>query len=125
MARRRLPRVVFDYLDGAAEDEITLAQNRAAFRRYAFVPRVLSGSPPRDLAVTLFGQTLGVPWVVGPTGLNGILWLGADFALARAAERAGAAYAHATAANVALESFPQSSAGFSSTPGGIGTSGGA
>ena len=111
MARRRLPRVVFDYLDSGAEDEVTLAQHRAVFRRYAFVPRILSGSAARGLAVTLFGQELEVPWIVGPTGLNGILWHDADLALARAAERIGAAYAHPTAANIALERFAQSAGG--------------
>lgn len=73
-ARRRLPRVVFDYLDGGAEDEVTLAENRAAFHRYAFVPRVLRGSGSCDVSVTLFGDTVRVPWVVGPTGLNGLMW---------------------------------------------------
>jgi (S)-mandelate dehydrogenase len=111
MACRRLPRVAFDYLDGGAEDEVTLARNRAAFRRYAFVPRILSGAAPRDLSVTLFGQAQKAPWVVGPTGLNGIFWHGADLALARAAERAGAVYAHATAANVALEDVARSANG--------------
>ena len=111
MARRRLPRVVFDYVDSGAEDEVTLAQNRAAFLRYAFVPRILSGAATCDLSVTLFGQSLEVPWIVGPTGLNGLLWPGADLALARAAERAGAVYVHPTAANVALERFAQTTGG--------------
>lgn len=102
-ARRRLPGVIFDYLDGGAEDEITLFRNRTAFRRYAFVSRVLSGSAPRDLSVVLFGDALNVPWIVGPTGLNGVLWHDADLALARAAKRAGAVFAHSTAANIAIE----------------------
>jgi (S)-mandelate dehydrogenase len=113
LARRRLPRVAFDYLDGGAEDEITLGQNRAAFRRYGFVPRILSGSAPRDLGVTLFGRAQTVPWVVGPTGMNGIFWRGADLALARAAHRAGAVYAHPTAANVALEALARAVDGVS------------
>ena len=111
MARRRLPRVAFDYLDGGAEDEVTIARNRAAFGRYAFVPRILSGSSPRDLKVTLFGETLEVPWIVGPTGLNGLLWHGADLALARAAERAGAVFVHGTAANIAMEELARSGGG--------------
>ena len=108
MARRRLPRVAFDYLDGGAEDEVTLARNRAVFGRYAFVPRILSGAAPRDLSITLFGQEQKVPWIVGPTGMNGIFWRDADLALARAAERAGAVYAHPTAANITLEGLARS-----------------
>ena len=104
-ARRRLPRVIFDYLDGGAEDEVTLAENRAAFRRYVFVPRVLRGSASCDLSVTLFGDAVRVPWVVGPTGLNGLMWHEADLALARDAERAGAIFTLSTASNVALEAL--------------------
>jgi (S)-mandelate dehydrogenase len=111
MARRRLPRIAFDYLDGGAEDEVTLAGNRASFGRHAFVPRILSGAAPRQLSVTLFGQEQKVPWIVGPTGMNGIFWRGADLALARAAERAGAIYAHPTAANVALEDLARNVGG--------------
>jgi (S)-mandelate dehydrogenase len=111
LARRRLPGVVFDYLDGGAEDEITLRWNRRAFRRYAFVPRVASGSGSPDLSITLFGEKLKVPLIVGPTGLNGIICHDADLALARAAERAGAAFALSTAANVAMESLAASAGG--------------
>lgn len=102
-ARARLPRVVFDYLDGGAEDEATLRANRAAFARYAFVPRVLQGHRSVRLSTTLLGDALSVPWVVGPTGLNGIFRRDADLALARAAAHEGAVYAHAMAANVTLE----------------------
>ena len=104
-ASRRLPRVVFDYLDGGAEDEVTLAENRAAFRRYAFVPRVLPGSAVCDLSVTLFGDVVRVPWIVGPTGLAGLMWHEADLALARAAGRAGAIFTLSTASNVAMEAL--------------------
>ncbi|MFO1281587.1 MAG: alpha-hydroxy acid oxidase [Burkholderiales bacterium] len=102
-ARARLPRVVFDYLDGGAEDEATLRANRAAFGRYAFVPRVLAGHRSVRLSTTLLGDAVAVPWVVGPTGLNGIFRRDADLALARAAAHEGAVYAHAMAANVTLE----------------------
>ena len=103
-ARARLPRVVFDYLDGGAEDEVTLAQNRAAFRQLALVPRITAGIDRPDLSVQLFGQRLALPLIVGPTGLNGIFWRGADSALARAAQAAGCGFALATAANESIES---------------------
>ena len=102
-ARARLPRIVFEYLEGGAEDEITLARNRAVFEQVAFVPRITAGHAKPDLSVTLFGDRLALPIVVGPTGLNGIFWRGADLALARAAERSGAAFALGTASNESIE----------------------
>lgn len=104
LARARLPRVVFDYLEGGAEDEVTLRGNREAFARYAFVPSVATGHTDIDLSTSLFGDPVAVPWIVGPTGLNGVFRRDADLSLARAARAEGAVYAHATAANVTLES---------------------
>jgi (S)-mandelate dehydrogenase len=103
LARRRLPRVVFDYLDGGAEDETTLDWNRAAFQRWELVPRVLPGTASVDLSVDLFGERLGLPMIVGPTGLNGLFWRGADLLLARAAHAAGAGFTLSTASNSSLE----------------------
>ena len=102
-ARRRLPRVVFDYLDGGAEDETTIAWNREAFGRWALVPRILPGVASIDLSADLFGERLGLPLIVGPTGLNGIFWPRADVLLARAAGAAGAAFTLSTASNSSLE----------------------
>jgi (S)-mandelate dehydrogenase len=103
LARRRLPRVVFDYLDGGAEDETTLDWNTAAFRRWELVPRVLPGTGTVDLSVDLFGDRLELPLIVGPTGLNGLFWHGGDLVLARAASAAGAGFAQSTASNSSLE----------------------
>jgi len=102
-ARRRLPRVAFDYLDGGAEDEATLDWNREAFHRWALVPRVLPGTGSVDLSVDLFGDRLALPLIVGPTGLNGIFWPRGDVLLARAAGAAGAGFALSTASNSPLE----------------------
>lgn len=103
LARRRLPRVVFDYLDGGAEDEVTLRANRSAFDRIVFRPRLLPGAAQRDLSVTVLGERLAVPFLIGPTGLNGLLWPQADLALARAARAAGTTMVASTAANSSLE----------------------
>jgi (S)-mandelate dehydrogenase len=103
LAWRRLPRVVFDYMDGGAEDETTLRANRAAFGRWAFVPRLLPGIGTVDLSVELFDDRLPLPLIVGPTGVNGLFWPGADVLLARAAGEAGAAFALSTAGNSSLE----------------------
>lgn len=68
MALRRLPAFVSEYLEGGAEEEVTLAANRAAFDTQAFVPRALAG---HDLGAgaDLFGQTLSLPLIIAPTGL--------------------------------------------------------
>lgn len=102
-ARRRLPRVVWDYLDGGAEDEVSLRENRAAFARYNFEPRVLAGAVHRDQSVTLFGRKLASPFLIGPTGLNGLFWPDGDLALARAAAARGIGFVLSTASNNSLE----------------------
>ena len=72
MARRRLPRGVFDYIDGGAEDEHTMAENSAAFRRIGFHPRVLQGVGKPDPSTTLLGRPLPIPLVLAPTGFTRI-----------------------------------------------------
>ena len=96
IARRRLPRFVFDYVDGGAEDERTLNDNRAVFARLRFRPRTLVDVSRRDLAAPLLGQPAAMPAVVGPTGLNGLSWRDGDLALARAAASAGLPFAMST-----------------------------
>ena len=71
-ARRRLPRAVFDFIDGAAEDEVTLRRNRAAFGRHALVPRVGIDVSSVDLATSVLGERLPAPLVLAPTGLCGM-----------------------------------------------------
>jgi (S)-mandelate dehydrogenase len=96
IARRRLPRFVFDYVDGGAEDERTLTDNRAAFARLRFRPRMLVDVSRRDVSAPLLGQPASMPAVVGPTGLNGLCWRDGDLALARAAAAAGLPFAMST-----------------------------
>ncbi|HSA80959.1 MAG TPA: alpha-hydroxy-acid oxidizing protein, partial [Geminicoccaceae bacterium] len=69
IARRRLPRMVFDFCDGGAEDEITRRANEAGFADWAFLPRPLAGTRARDQSVELFGRKLALPVIIGPTGL--------------------------------------------------------
>jgi len=73
-ARARLPKPIFDFADGGAEDEVTLRRNENAFQRWSFLPRPLEGAATRDQSVTLFGQTLSSPVLIGPTGLAGCFW---------------------------------------------------
>jgi L-lactate dehydrogenase (cytochrome)/(S)-mandelate dehydrogenase len=88
LARRRLPRVVFDFCDGGAEDEITRDRNESAFADLEFLPRPLNGTATRDASVELFGERLSLPLIIGPTGLSGMLWPRGEAAAARAAAKA-------------------------------------
>ena len=92
LARRRLPRPVFDFADGGAETEWTVARNESAFGRHALIPSPLNGAAERDLSTMLFGRRLSMPLMIGPTGLAGLFWPGGELASARAAQRAGTAY---------------------------------
>jgi L-lactate dehydrogenase (cytochrome) len=103
MARRRLPGGVFDYIDGGAEDERTLASNRAAFGRLTFRPRVLRGVRRVDTASSLLGQPLGYPLALAPTGFTRIADPSGELAVARAAERAGLPYTLSTLSTRSIE----------------------
>lgn len=90
-AKRTLPRFAFSYLEGGADDEQTLQDNRRVFGRWRFIPPVLTDATQRDLSVTLCGQKLAAPLFIAPTGYNGMLRFGADVMLARAPERRASA----------------------------------
>ena len=92
LARAALPRPIFDFADGAAEDEYTLQRNEKAFDGVELVPRPLRGAAQRDLSITLFGKTLSMPVIIGPTGLSGLYWPDGERCTARAAQAAGTAF---------------------------------
>ena len=92
MARRALPRPVFDFADGGAENEYTLRRNEAAYSEAELLPQPLKGVADRDLSVELFGRHLALPVMIGPTGLSGLFWPGGEIAAARAAAAAGTAF---------------------------------
>ncbi len=92
LARAALPRPIFDFADGAAEDEHTLRRNEMAFDEVELVPRPLRGAAKRDLSITLFGKTLSMPVIIGPTGLSGLYWPDGERCTARAAQAAGTAF---------------------------------
>lgn len=92
LARAALPRPIFDFADGGAEDERTLRQNEAAFGGIELLPRPLSGAAQRDLSISLFGKRLSMPVIVGPTGLAGLFWPDGERCAARAASAAGTAF---------------------------------
>jgi L-lactate dehydrogenase (cytochrome)/(S)-mandelate dehydrogenase len=103
MARRRLPRMVFDFCDGGAEDEITRARNEAGFAEWEFLPTPLNGTADRDQSIDLFGERLALPVNIGPTGLSGMLWPQGEVAAARAAAAAGTVYTMSHGSTVAIE----------------------
>lgn len=92
LSRRAVPRAVFDFSDGGAEDERTLRRNEQAFGDLDLVPEPLRGAAQRDLSVGLFGRQLSMPVMVGPTGLAGLFWPDGERSSMRAAAAAGTAY---------------------------------
>jgi L-lactate dehydrogenase (cytochrome) len=111
IARRRLPRGVFDYIDGAAEDERTLAANSAAFAAVTFRPRVLRDVGEVDPSTTLLGRPLPLPLVLAPTGFTRIADPDGELAVARAAARAGVPYTLSTLSTRSIEEVAAASAG--------------
>ena len=111
IARRRLPRFVFDYVDGGAEDERSLDRNRDVFARLRFRPRTLVDVSRRELAAPLLGKLAAMPAVVGPTGLNGLCWRDGDLELARAAASAGLPFAMSTVSMCLVEDVAREAPG--------------
>jgi L-lactate dehydrogenase (cytochrome)/(S)-mandelate dehydrogenase len=89
LARRRLPRILFDWVDGGAEDERLLRRNEDQFARFRLIPRCLTDIERIDLSTPLFERTWHLPFGIAPTGYAGLLRPGADLMLARAARSAG------------------------------------
>ncbi len=103
LARRRLPSGVFNYIDGGAEDEVTMRANRAAFRRWNFAPRVLRDMSRVDTSTTLLGRRLPFPLVLAPAGFTRMPDPDGELAVARAAARAGIPYCLSTVATRSIE----------------------
>ncbi|HZQ73294.1 MAG TPA: alpha-hydroxy acid oxidase [Burkholderiales bacterium] len=111
MARRRLPRCIFDFFDGGAEDETTLRGNRAAFERVRLLPKVLVDVAQVDTKTQLFGAELALPLAIGPTGGIGAGRVGADLMLARAAKAHGIPFTLATPSTVSIERVAEEAGG--------------
>ena len=103
LARRRTPRSVFDYVDGAAEAEISLERARDAFRRVVFHPRILRDVTSVDLSRSLLGRQAALPLVLGPTGFTRMMHHEGERAVARAAARAGVPYTLSTMGTTSIE----------------------
>jgi len=96
LASRRLPRLLFDYVDGGAFDEVTLAANRNDLQRYVLRQRILRDVSSLDLSTTLFDQPLTMPIALAPVGFAGMMARRAEAQAARAAEAAGVPYTLST-----------------------------
>jgi L-lactate dehydrogenase (cytochrome) len=102
-AKRRIPRPVFDYVDGAADEEISVAANVAAFRSWRFLPRVLAGVESADTSAPVLGSTLPAPMVLAPTGYTRMLHPDGEIGSARSAFRHGLPYTLSTMATTGIE----------------------
>ncbi len=103
LARKRLPRTVFDFIDGGAEDELTLKDNRAAFERVRLVPRILTDVSAPNIATEIVGTPSAAPLVVAPMGSCMLAWPEADIAIARAAAAHGIPYTLSTMSTTSIE----------------------
>src|SRR5262245_26199047 len=103
LARRRLPAVVFAYIDGGAEDEIPLRGDCRAFRDYRFRPRQCVAVPTCDLRTTVLGTNLDLPFLLAPLGFCRMFYPRGEVHAARAANDAGTAYILSTFSGTRLE----------------------
>ena len=103
LARRRVPRAVFDYVDGAAGSETTLLRSRQAYARVQFRPRVLRDVSDVDLSVTMLGKRSALPFAFAPTGFTRMMHHAGEPAVARAAGEAGIPFGLSTLGTTSVE----------------------
>jgi len=103
IAKRRLPAPVFHYLDGGADDEVTLARNTKAFDDYELLPSQLTDVSTVDLRTTLFGKTVDWPVMISPTGASKLFHGDGEPAVARAAAKYGMVYSLSTLGTTSIE----------------------
>jgi L-lactate dehydrogenase (cytochrome) len=111
LARRRLPRAVFDYVDGGADGELTLEANCRAFGDVRFRPRSAVATPRVDLSTTVLGTRLALPFLLAPIGSSRLLFPRGEVAAARAAGAAGTAYVLSTLSGCRLEDVKAATTG--------------
>ncbi len=111
LAWRKLPAPLFHYLDGGADDELTLRRNTAAFDRYGLLPRSLRDISTIDMSTSVLGQRISMPLICSPTGMSRLFHLGAESAVARAAARSNVFYSLSTMATTSLEEIAHTTSG--------------
>lgn len=103
VAKKQLPKVMFDFIEGGSEDEISVKWNKEAFSRYEFVPRVLEDVTSIDLSVSVQGVKLDIPVLTAPTAQTLLFHHGGETAVARATHAAGSAYCLSTMSSTSIE----------------------
>jgi L-lactate dehydrogenase (cytochrome) len=103
LAQKRLPSPIFDYIDGGADDEVTLRRNTASFERCDLVPNVLRGVEAVDISVTVMGQKLATPFYCSPTALQRLFHHEGERAVAAAAAKFGTMFGVSSLGTVSLE----------------------
>jgi len=111
MARKRLPRPIFEYVDRGAEDEVALRNNREVYRSLKIKNRVLKDVSQRSTAIEIFGQKIRMPFAISPTASAGLMAEGGEVALARAAARMGVPCTVATQSLTPMEEIYEAGGG--------------
>ena len=111
LAKRRLPRMAFDYIDGGADREITLRDNCAAFDEILFRPRCAVATPSCDITTTVLGTKLDLPFILAPVGSSRMFYPRGEEAAARAAGKAGTLYTLSTLSGCRLEDVKGATSG--------------
>jgi L-lactate dehydrogenase (cytochrome)/(S)-mandelate dehydrogenase len=107
LARTRLPRLVFDFIDGGSGDEATLRENRRSFDHWLLMPRVGIDVSDRSLATEILGRPASLPLILAPTGLAGLFWPGGEIHAIRAAVAAGIPFCLSTNSIASMEEVAQ------------------
>jgi isopentenyl diphosphate isomerase/L-lactate dehydrogenase-like FMN-dependent dehydrogenase len=110
-ARRRLPRSVFDYIDGGADGEVTLRENVRAFDDVVFRPRCAVETPPPDLRTTVLGTPLALPIILAPVGSSRMFWPRGEEVAASVAGSVGTIYSLSTLSGCRLEDVKKATRG--------------
>ena len=111
LAKKKLPAPIFHYIDGGADDEITLKRNTNSFNSCDLIPNVLNGVENPDLTTTIFGRKINMPLFLSPTAMQRLYHPDGDKASARAAEKFGTMYSMSTMANTSIEEISNISSG--------------
>jgi L-lactate dehydrogenase (cytochrome) len=111
LAKRRLPKMVFEFVDGGAGGEVSLRANRAAFERVSFDPRWLTDVSHRDTSTTVLGEKVAMPLLLAPAGLAGLVHPQGELDVARAAGRAGTIFCISTASSYTVEEIADAATG--------------
>ncbi len=111
LAIQNLPSVMYDYIEGSAEDEITARWNKEAFQKYEFVPRILKDVSKIDLSTTIQGIPVALPVFSAPTGMSRMFHHLGESAVAKATHQAGTIYSLSTVATTSIEAVAAASKG--------------